>query len=226
MQGGGQQMGGKGGMPGPMQSGQYGPELGRIGQPGGDQGGQYGGPSTLSAGPGITLGFGGQWWGDQMPQSPMGSFGGGPGQSTPGWGQQGQPPAATQMAAPAAAPAAATAAAGATAQAKPGGVGGYDTSYQAARQQLGAGWKQDDATVAANFDRLMKEDPFTARQYAEQNPQWYQQNQLQIKQKYFGNDAAKRNTWTNTNASGGYSARNINDPDVQKRLMSTLQGAR
>jgi hypothetical protein len=106
--------------------------------------------------------------------------------------------------------------------ASPGGVGSYNTSYQQALQAKGRGFQQDDATVQANFDRLMKEDPFTARQYANQNPAWYQRNQMQIKDQHFGGDAAKRNAWTNTNTAGGYSNRNINNADVQRRLMSTL----
>jgi hypothetical protein len=172
MQGGGMQQGGKGGMPGAMQS-PYGPEMGRMGQPGGDQGGQYSGGSTMSANnqgtimnatPGTTLGFGGQWWGDQMPQSPMGSFGGGLGQSTPGWGQQGQQPQGQQPTAAAPPPAAPPPAAQVASPANTAPPGGIDHM--------------------ANFKALLAQDPTgrLASGYTQYGgaAKWLQQNQAEV----------------------------------------------
>jgi hypothetical protein len=99
---------------------------------------------------------------------------------------------------------------------------------------------------AANFDQLMKEDPFLARQYVDMDPnaaQWYRQNQIGIARDYFGATPdwvnggngsqgwAPMNQWINDNSAGGgtWSRRGGNaldvvNPEAYQRLKGMLRG--
>lgn len=103
-----------------------------------------------------------------------------------------------------------------------------------------------DAGHQRNFDQLMAQDPFLARQYAEMDPgaaDWYRRNQLQIAQKHFGatDDWVKNgsgaggwqpmNQWINDNSAGGGTwsnrggnALDVRDPAGYKQIRDMYAG--
>jgi hypothetical protein len=205
--------GGKGGMPPQGQQGggapNYSTAFGQAAQQGGLQGGGGKGGQPPAPGPAtpnilgnrlsmfnpqsgaISYGMGGQ---NPNAMNPLGSLGGG-GNPNP-FAQGGDAWAGgSQMAIP-----------------PMSGVAGQQVANQLmgggqqGQAAAGPGGQQNDASIAANFDQLWKEDPTgaKARAYADMNVPWYQRNQMQVKEKYFGNDANKRNLWTNTYSGGGY----------------------